>query len=195
MFWTVKDGLTDFAAHGAADFYFMELIPGSSCAEPIWKGVPREQTSRTLLDYAKINIERSKHPLRLIGALHRDKDSGTYTVGPLYTRDITNISPPQFPGPWKTVALKYKWQFDYLLDTIRAGQLYSRQRKKAFLVHRWMKDAVMAYPPYNVEDEDTFPLNNDSNGGHIMVDARGGITGLIDWEGYVVMYSKRATDS
>ncbi|KAI9633511.1 uncharacterized protein MKK02DRAFT_38164 [Dioszegia hungarica] len=168
--------------HGDTDFYFMEMITGTSFPDPLPTGDDRLSLIRTTIwDYAKISIRRSLHPLRLVGTLYHDPIADAFSVGPHLNFFIPNQAIPHFPGPWKTTAQKYAQRFDDILADIRAGTLYPDDREQAFLVHRWMKEVVVAYPPYQHE-EDTFIVHEDSNAGMIMVDVEGKITGLIDWE-------------
>lgn len=172
----------DTQAHGDTDFYFMEMITGTSFPDPLPTGDDRLSLIRTTIwDYAKISIRRSLHPLRLVGTLYHDPIADAFSVGPHLNFFIPNQAIPHFPGPWKTTAQKYAQRFDDILADIRAGTLYPDDREQAFLVHRWMKEVVVAYPPYQHE-EDTFIVHEDSNAGMIMVDVEGKITGLIDWE-------------
>lgn len=167
-------------AHGDAGFYFMSLIPGSPLETH--RSLTLPTIGVTIMDYAKINVRRSEKPLRLIGSLHLNKTTDTFFVGPNICPFVHDQRPIPFPGPWKTVAEKYESRFDMLLEDVRAGVYYAHNRETAFLVYTWMKEAVMAYPPYNVEGGDTFVLHEDSNDGHIMIDDEGRIQGLIDWE-------------
>jgi hypothetical protein len=134
------------------------------------------------MDLAKANIQRSLHSLEGVGCVQYDSDNDRFYVGPLLTEDIENLYPANFPGPWSNAAGKYEFQFDFILELIQTGELYVFEREKCFIVHSWMKEVLMAYPPYNVEDEPTYVVHEDSNGGHILVDEEGRITGLIDWE-------------
>lgn len=147
----------------------MECLPGTSCASPIWQdGASPEYTAQIVRQYAKINVARSEHPLTMVGSLQRDPATGTYSVGPILTPAVANLSPPHFPGPWRTAADKWRSLFDHLLENIRAGKLYADRKEKAYIIHRWMQDVVTAYPPYNEEGE-TYVVHEDSNGGRVMM--------------------------
>lgn len=71
--------------------------------------------------------------------------------------------------------------YDCILAHIAAGKAYTDRREMAFLVHRWIRDVVAGYDKYQEESE-TYIVHEDGNGGHIMVDEEGKITGVIDWE-------------
>jgi hypothetical protein len=158
------------------------MLPGRPCKDPLWGGdTSRSVAVQTIKDLAALNVQRSRHTLRGVGAIHHDTVTDTFSVGPEYTQDIEDRSPPQFPGPWRTAAERYEHHFDFDLDGIRAGILHTGQREEAFLIHSWMKDAVVAYPPYQ-EEGDKYVIHEDSNGGHLLVDEEGRITGMIDWE-------------
>jgi hypothetical protein len=167
----------------------MEMVSGSTFPDLFFlQGDRLSQVRKTIWDYAKISIRRSQHPLRLVGTLYHDPTSDTFSVGPLLTILARNQTSAQFFGPWTTTAQKYQQRFTDILSEIEAGVLYSDERERAYLVHRWIGEVVIAYPPYRTE-EDTFIVHEDLNSGAIMVDAEGSIAGLIDWERYVQLCS------
>lgn len=137
---------------------------------------------RTIMHFAKINIQRSKYPTPLVGSIIFDQSTNTFSVGPLRCEYIDDADPIVFPGPWKTAAGKYESRFDNILGNISKGLLHQDRAEEAYLIISWMKEVVMAYPPYNEEGEIFYVVHEDSNGGHIMIDEEGGITGLKDWE-------------
>ena len=161
----------------------MESLPGRGCEQPIWDiSGPGLEVKQTIADLAKINIRRSQHPLRLVGSLYRDKASGEYAVGPLMNPVSANNEPPHFGGPFKTAGEQYRYIIDHIIDAINADRVFADDKERALLVHRWIREVVSEYPPYNIEDEDTYIVHEDTNGGFIMADDEGTITGLIDWE-------------
>lgn len=163
----------------------MEMLPGIPCPSPIWvKNPPKENLSRTIADFAAINVHRANNPLpfRVHGTLRCcPGEIDTWIIGPLNHHILISEIPPHLPARFRTAAEKWTTIYDLIIDGIVRGCTYIVHREKAFLIHRWIRDCVAAYPRYQEEGE-TYILHEDAKGDTIMVDEQGKITGLIDWE-------------
>lgn len=161
----------------------MDMLPGSSPEVPFFDpSVPPDRLRRTISDYARINDKRSRQPLKGVGSIQYDSHSDTFSVGPMFCQVVAHPNPPHFLGPWKTAAEKWAARWGHVIEAIQDGRLYAHHRETAFLIHRWIQHAMSTYPPYLVEEVDTYVVHEDTNAGHILVDSEGSITGLVDWE-------------
>lgn len=163
----------------------MEMIEGAPFPLPgsTLESLSSDILKRTIINFAKINVQRSKHPLPLVGSLVFDSSTNTPSVGPLRCPFVDDADTLVFGGPWKNAAGKYEDRFNNILGNTQAGLLFADRKEEALLIINWMKGVVMAYRPYNEEGEIFYVVHEDSNGGHIMINEDGGIiNGLIDWE-------------
>lgn len=171
------------AVDGPADYYFQEFLPGSTYEPDFHRTIAEAKLRRTITDLAQFFLRISDHPLSGIGSLYADGHGlNEWTVGPLINNICVNKERPYFPGPFNTAGEKWACIFNDYLKAIQMRSLHSTRTKLAYYIYHWLRQAVLSYPPYNIPNEPTFLLHEDSKWDIMMVDEEGAIRGLIDWE-------------
>jgi hypothetical protein len=160
----------------------MGWLPGTPYEPSFHLTIPPEKLGNTITDLAKFLIRISDHPFRGVGSLYANPGATEWTVGPLITRLVVNNQPPHYSGPFLTAGEKWGSILDFRLEAIRSKWVHHDRRELASCVFSWMRDAMLAYQPYNIVGEDTFLFHEDAKWDTILADEDGHITGLIDWE-------------
>jgi hypothetical protein len=175
-------GRADDVGDGETDFYFIECIPGRPYDWDFHLNIPLQQLQNTVKGYAEYMIRISNQPLQGVGSLYHDATSDTYTVGPHICHGIFEDDAPYFAGPFETTGQKWASLCDCLLGAIRAGTLHGQTTVKSFCFFRWLRDAVLSYPPFNEKGEATYLVHEDSKPDIIMAGEAGIVTGILDWD-------------
>lgn len=178
--------LPKWADQSKDDTVLIERIPGKALETfDASRGDPTV-ISRTITQLADIYIQLSNFTFEGIGGLYQDKTTGNVFVGPLTHHQLAKSSSPHFPGPFKTNRDRFLSQIDEVLECYFEGNRLSRVPARDGIVLLWMRDLVKNYEPFNKE-EPTYIKHADDHGSHILLDESGNITGLIDWDWWVIL--------
>lgn len=152
--------------------------------------ISEPQHSNFIDQLADIMIKLSTLNLTKSGALTFDQD-GTIVMGP-FTHpedvDLSSGTEPCLPGPFATVK-------EYRLHIIRdklcrisRGEDFGCAALDAELFYRHLITVVEAMYPEDYTGSGRFFIKHaDDKGDHILVDKDGNITGIIDWEWWVLL--------
>lgn len=175
----------DFALDNEANpvgvgYILMEKLPGKSLR---WSLASEDQRTRVLSGLADAFIELHKHPLPRMGALQLNPEIGTnrqFARESLLDLENSHLAGL---GPFTSVEEYHTSSIRLILNHILREEKYTSQPVDAYLIHRFLLDAVTKIPPSSHDQTSQFYLKHaDDKGDHILVDDEYNITGIIDWE-------------
>ncbi|WVQ97003.1 hypothetical protein IAU59_004113 [Kwoniella sp. CBS 9459] len=164
-------------------YFFVDFVDGGYMTAPFHEGDDSEEkVKKVIYQLAKFNIELSKLTFPTIGGLYPSTDgSSTSLIGPITSSVICEETPPYFPGPFRTNQERYLGEADFVLPKILEGVLFPDDPLPIYLWHLELKEIIRNYD--NWQDGGPYYLKHgDDKGDHVMADAEGNITALIDWE-------------
>ncbi|TFK51545.1 hypothetical protein OE88DRAFT_1560816 [Heliocybe sulcata] len=160
-------------------YIIMERLSGE---ELDWYSLGEQRRRRFLSQFADIVIKLRRHPFPLIGCL---ANPGDPSVGPLLADNTADAVDGELDlvGPFSSWTKYQIAIIDRQLDLISHREAYPRDSVEAYLVHRYLRDYIATYSPFQDLDRPAFFLRHmDDKGDHILIDDDGNITGIIDWE-------------
>ncbi|KAF4219275.1 hypothetical protein CNMCM5878_003579 [Aspergillus fumigatiaffinis] len=160
------------------EYILMEKLPGKSLG---WSLTTPEQRKKIISQLANIYVELRALPFDLMGSLEQP---GSDHVGPFAKESLTDYVDSQMRllGPFTSREEYIVSSIRLILDLIIRGEAYADRAIDAFLIHRFLLDAVSRIIPAEAEPNQFYLKHADDKGDHILVDDDYNITGVIDWE-------------
>ncbi|GIK07109.1 hypothetical protein Aspvir_002764 [Aspergillus viridinutans] len=160
------------------EYILMEKLPGKSLR---WSLTSPEQRKKIISQLADIYIELKAFPFDSMGSLDQP---GTDHVGPFARESLTDYVDSQMRplGPFISREEYVVSSIQLTLDLIIRGEAYADRAIDAFLIHRFLLDAVSHIVPAKAETTQFYLKHADDKGDHILVDDDSNITGVVDWE-------------
>lgn len=176
--------ITSFADHIAGSSWgSMELREEESDTISDWV----RNHSRELEEIAKWHIEMERVTFPLVGSLEYGIDD-RIAIGPVVTPVSILRSPQLFMGPFETAHEFYVAYFDQVLAHIRKGiwvdnLTVAGDKDEDLLVYLAVLEAKSLISKRDeLKQGPWYMVHPDSNGGHLMFDHEGRLTGVLDWE-------------
>lgn len=162
------------------EYILMEKLPGKSLR---WSMTSKEQREKIISQLADIYIELKEYPFGLMGSLDQP-GTGTDHVGPFARESLTDYVDSQMRtlGPFTSRQEYIVSSIQLTLDLIIRGESYADRAIDAFLIHRFLLDAVPMILHAESETDQFYLRHADDKGDHILVDDDYNITGVVDWE-------------
>ncbi|WWD19793.1 hypothetical protein CI109_104257 [Kwoniella shandongensis] len=143
-----------FSSDQAPDlnYYFLDFVGGTPAAAPLTEHDNPSQIPTIIRSFAQFQIALSELTFPFIGSLHPSPSGGGERI----------------VGP--------------LCDRyIKQGRLFQHKPVLSYLAHLEIKEMVVNFDGWG--EEDVFYLKHaDDKGDHLMIDPKGNITNVIDWE-------------
>lgn len=161
-------------------YILMEKLPGKSLNI---SATSADQRARVLSGVADAFIELYKHPLPKMGALQLEPGDGT--IGQFRKELLLDLENSRLAGigPFTSVEEYRTSEIRLILNYILREEKYTSQPVDAYLIHRFLLDAVPKISPPSHDQTSQFYLKHaDDKGDHILVDDDYNVTGIIDWE-------------
>ena len=173
---------------------FIEFVEGRTLSPEV-QNFQHKGTKVTIQSYARWSLQLCKAQFSSIGSL-QPSATGKTIVGPLITLWEGLLQFPWYKGPYHSQADRYISSIDIILGRMREGDLPKLIRPRqgdpdvdAVLLYLMLLDTkkmVEQNPKLSEPATSTFVKHGDMSGDNILVDAEGELTGIIDWEWYVL---------
>lgn len=163
-------------------YILMEKVPGHSVGNSLCLASSLEQRKKVLSQLADIYVELLAHPLDAMGSLD---DPISSHIGPFARESLTDFQAGAMKpmAPCSSNEEFFTARIQLILDLILRQEIYTTRPVDAFLIHRFLLDAVSrVFSNHDLDDGKFYLRHADDKGDHIFVDDEFNITGIIDWE-------------
>ena len=159
-------------------YLLIESFPGKPCD---LSSMSEEQKDRIFAQVAEILVEISKHPFAKAGSLISRDDH--VEVSKMASNRFVQLG---LSGPFGSALEYFQDISEQYLDLIADGQVHHRYPAEAFAFYTlaYNEAGVLASDDVIASDmvPEFFLKHVDDKGDHLLVDERGVITGIIDWQ-------------
>lgn len=136
-------------------------------------------------DLADFYIGLEKLKFNAIGMVHPNENGKEYEIGPMFSGERTPLL-RFWSGPFSNNRQRYLTMINHTLARIIDGVAYTREPVLHYVIYLKMRDLVAEDVELSKEEREFYVAHTDDKGDHIMIGEDGIITGIIDWERYVV---------
>ncbi|WWC68362.1 uncharacterized protein I206_102287 [Kwoniella pini CBS 10737] len=167
-------------------YFFCEFLTGKPVHAHELTSLPEKKMIDFANEFCKLQIAISNIPLpfKKIGSLLPERTkSGELRLGPIFNRGtFMKVSSPYFFGPFKTNKERYLAHIDATLEYITKGALLKSRIIQDYLWHLELRELVEASSILDQPPEAVFFKHADERGDHLLMNDKGHIVGVLDWE-------------
>jgi len=142
---------------------------------------PDDTLKAIIRNLAEFHISLETVVYDSVGSLTFDQD-GSIVVGPVINLDMINTEPPFHLGPFKSAKERYISLINHLLDLI-AQDAYCAPSQSLPMYLALLEARSLVRDCKDMDEGAAYICHGEPKGDHVLVNEKGDITAVIDWEG------------